>query len=123
MALNSKPARGNAAPSLLWRGAPGSWGGLQLAMSWSRVGSAPSANSLASPPQRPAYARLNFGASLERGGTRWRLNLLNATNTRAKLGDLGHLGYMRFERDGATPGPMVATLPGRQWRLDLQQRF
>ena len=101
--------------------APG-WQGAASA-DYSYTGASVSSNSTTLPLRRPGYGLLNARFSASRGNMELALQFKNLTDARVNLGDLGYLGYQRFEADGKTPLPQVATLPPRSVMLQFRQRF
>lgn len=92
--------------------------------SYSYTGDSVSANS--SPDRRlhrTAYELLNLRFALQWQQTELAMQLSNVTNERPNLGDIGYIGYTRFESDGVTPRPQVATLPPRTVMLQLRHAF
>ena len=90
---------------------------------YSYMGDSVSSNATSLALVRPSYTLLNL-----RIGARWdkcelTFDVKNAGNSHPNLGDLGYLGYQRFEADGKTPLPMVATLPPRTFSVQFRQRF
>lgn len=92
-------------------------------MDASHTGASMSSNATTQALRRPAYTLANA-----RFGVRWQrselaLHIRNIGDARVNLGDLGYLGYLRFEADGKTPLPQVATLPPRAVSLQYSVRY
>lgn len=89
----------------------------------SYVGASVSSNSTALALERPAYRLLNLRVGLGWDRSQLSLDVGNAGNARPNLGDVGYLGYQRFEADGTTPIPQVATMPPRRIMLQYRRQF
>lgn len=101
--------------------APGMTGFASMDASY--TGASMSSNATTRALRRPAYTLANA-----RVGVRWQrselaLQIRNLGDARVNLGDLGYLGYLRFEADGKTPLPQVATLPPRAVSLQYSVRY
>jgi iron complex outermembrane receptor protein len=69
---------------------------------FSHVGSSTSAiSSFSSPLVRPAYNILNLRIGARRNHDELSLYATNVTDTRANLGDINPIGYVRYQNDGA----------------------
>lgn len=101
--------------------APG-WQGT-ASLDYSYTGASVSSNSTTLPLRRPGYGLLNARLAVSRGNAELALQFKNLGDARVNLGDLGYLGYQRFEADGKTPLPQVATLPPRSVMLQFRQRY
>lgn len=92
-------------------------------MDWSHVGKSESANANTQALVRPSYRLLNLRGGMAWGGTELALEVRNAANARPNLGDLGYLGYQRFDPANGNPIPQVATLPPRTVTIQLRREF
>ncbi|MES2261942.1 MAG: TonB-dependent receptor [Pseudomonadota bacterium] len=101
--------------------APG-WNGF-VGADVSYTGNSVSSNATRLALLRPAYSLLNARLGVRRGQSEWIVEVKNLGNARVNLGDLGYLGYQRFEADGKTPLPQVATLPPRTITVQYRQRY
>lgn len=90
---------------------------------WSHVGNSVSANATTRPLLRPSYRLLNLRAGVAWGSSELVLEVRNAGNARPNLGDLGYLGYQRFDAATGNPVPQVATLPPRTFNVQLRRDF
>ncbi len=72
---------------------------------------------------RASYALLNLRTGLQWRNNELALTISNLTNEQANLGDIGYIGYQRYESDGLTPRPQVVTLPPRSIMLQFRQQF
>ena len=93
------------------------------AADYSYAGSSISSNSTALELKRPGYGLLNLRVGVSWEGSELSLSAANLANARPNLGDVGYLGYQRFEVDGKTPLPQVVTLPPRRFALQYRHRF
>lgn len=62
---------------------------------------------------RAAYRLANLRTGLRRRDDELSLEVRNLTDARPNLGDIGYIGYQRFEPGTGLPVPQVATLPPR----------
>jgi iron complex outermembrane receptor protein len=89
---------------------------------WSHVGNSVSSNSVTQPLLRPGYRLLNLRTGLAWRRSELSMEVRNAADARPNLGDLGYLGYLRYDAAGQ-PLPQVATLPPRTVTLRYQVSF
>lgn len=97
---------------------------LFLAADGSYTGSSVSANSGAELHlERAPYRLANLRAGLRRAHDEWSLEMRNLTGARPNLGDIGYIGYQRFEPGTGLPVPQVATLPPRAFVIRYVRRW
>lgn len=90
---------------------------------YSYVGESISSNSTSLALVRASYSLVNARVGIVWDRSQLSLDVSNATNRRPNLGDVGYLGYQRFEADGSTPIPQVVTMPPRRIMLQYRRRF
>lgn len=89
----------------------------------SHVGKSVSSNATTLALVRPGYRLLNLRAGVAWARSELALEVRNAGNARPNLGDLGYLGYMRFDPATGQPIPQVATLPPRSVTVQYRHEF
>jgi outer membrane receptor protein involved in Fe transport len=74
---------------------------------------------------RESYDLINARIGTSWGNSELSLNGRNLGNSRPNLGDIGYIGYARYDTSGGakTPIPQVATLPPRSFMIKFAQNF